>query len=92
MKLVSFNLPSAGTGWEKIDGHLAWISSGDAGEVWGVNRDGYVYRRDGITASNPSGFGWTHINSGQQRFKQLDVYNGQVWAVTADGAIYYHNF
>ena len=76
---------SAGTGWEKVDGRLKWISSGASGEVWGVNNADIIYRREGVTQGNPTGTGWKQLNG---RLAQVDVFGGEVWGVNGDENIY----
>ena len=71
--------PSEGTGWEKLDGLLIWISSGAAGEVWGTNKEGDVWRREGMSTSNPTGTAWKKVSSGSM--KQVSIWGGQAWAV-----------
>ena len=70
-----------------MDGLLVWISSGSQGEVWGTNKEGDVFKRTGITQSNPTGSGWKKITP---RFlKKVSIWNGQVWGVNGDDEIFY---
>jgi carbonic anhydrase len=62
---------SRGASFEKVDGGLKQISSGENG-VWGVNSSKYVYVRQGITDDNLRGTGWgklwpnfIHVSSGR---------------------------
>ena len=43
--------------WMKIEGSLSHISNG-RNRVWGVNKQGQVYRRIGITDEYPEGTAW----------------------------------
>lgn len=46
--------------WIKTDGRLKHVSVGGAG-VWGVNRDDFIYYREGVSSHNPSGTQWKQI-------------------------------
>ncbi|XP_051776601.1 fish-egg lectin-like isoform X2 [Erpetoichthys calabaricus] len=73
--------------WQNIPGSLAMIEVGTDGSVYGVNADGNVFRRDGITARNPAGTGWTHITiSGACQHVSYDL--GQLWVIKNDGSIW----
>eukprot|EP00091_Calanus_sinicus_P024999 TRINITY_DN9298_c0_g1_i1.p1 TRINITY_DN9298_c0_g1~~TRINITY_DN9298_c0_g1_i1.p1 ORF type:complete len:275 (-),score=49.97 TRINITY_DN9298_c0_g1_i1:241-1065(-) len=80
---------SVGQRWKRIDGALSFISVGSLGEVWGVNSGGRVYKREGVGArGSPSGTKWTEIKA-PKPMKQLEVYNGVVWAIGTDDSIWY---
>merc|ERR1719318_2284393 len=70
--------------------HLcSFIAVGSVGEVWGVNKEGDVYKREDVgTDRNPTGRGWTRINA-PKPMKQLDVHDGTVWAIGTDDSIWY---
>ena len=80
-----------GTGWEKVDGLLNWISSGAAGQVWGVDKKGNIFRREGISGVNPTGTAWKKMpgSTKQIYMKQVSVWAGQVWAVNSRDQIFY---
>ena len=80
-----------GTGWKQVDGLLNWISSGAAGEVWGVDKKGNVLRREGITGVNPTGTAWKKMpeSTKQIYLKQVSIWAGQVWAVNSQDQIFY---
>uniref|UniRef100_A0A8C4TG14 Fish-egg lectin-like n=1 Tax=Erpetoichthys calabaricus TaxID=27687 RepID=A0A8C4TG14_ERPCA len=73
--------------WQHIPGSLIMIEVSVDGSVYGVNSQGNVYRRDGITARNPAGTGWTHITiSGACQHVSYDL--GQLWVIKNDGSIW----
>ena len=74
-------------GWQKIDGKLDWISSGAAGEVWGVAKT-EIFKRRGVSIGNPTGTGWTKVEG---NLSQVDVYKGQIWGVDTLQKIYVQN-
>ena len=74
----SHTIDSPGTGWEKVDGSLTWISSGAAGEVWGVGDGNKIYKRDEVTEENPTGKKWKQVEGS---LTQVDVFDGKVWGV-----------
>jgi len=47
----------------KIEGGLSQISIGFDGQVWGVNSNGEIFLRTGITDTNPNGINWRGIES-----------------------------
>ena len=71
-----------------MDGRLKWISSGDSGEVWGVNEDDMIYRREGVTQQNPTGTGWKQVEGS---LGQVDVFRGEVWGVNRNEQIFTSN-
>ena len=72
--------------WKKVDGLLNWISSGAAGEVWGVDKNGNVFRREGISSVNPTGTAWKKMPGSM---KQVSIWAGQAWAVNSQDQIFY---
>ena len=65
------------------------ISSGCAGEVWGVlenekSKTYTTFRRTGVSAENPTGNGWEIIGNG---IVQLDVFCGEAWGVNKQGKV-----
>uniref|UniRef100_UPI00398F74CE fish-egg lectin-like n=1 Tax=Pristiophorus japonicus TaxID=55135 RepID=UPI00398F74CE len=77
----------AGTHWQKVDGKLAMVEVGTDGAVYGVGRDGMVYRRDGITSNEPQGTQWTRIHIVGGRFSHLSSDLGALWLIETDGSI-----
>lgn len=85
----------SGNGWVQVSGAAVRIAVGADGTVVVVNGNGLVFRRTGITASNPSGTGWSLLNQlapnvfGNETGFANDVgvaRNGVAWVTgTADG-------
>ncbi|KAG7469268.1 hypothetical protein MATL_G00127070 [Megalops atlanticus] len=72
--------------WQHIPGKLVMIEVGTDGSVYGVNAGGDVYRRDGITASNPAGTTWTLLSTcGKSKHVSYDL--GHLWVITRDDRI-----
>ncbi|MEQ8277507.1 MAG: tectonin domain-containing protein [Deltaproteobacteria bacterium] len=55
-----------GNGWSMTNGHAVRVAVGDV--PWVVNAGGYIYRRLGVTSSNPSGTSWYDVSYGQRAF------------------------
>ena len=49
-----------GTGWMRIEGNLKYVSCGEYG-CWGVNKQGNIYFRMGVSPTTPSGTQWAVI-------------------------------
>lgn len=77
----------AGSRWQNIPGKLSMIEVGTEGTVYGVNAQGYVYRRDGITASNPIGTDWSQVDACGNSYKHVAYDLGLLWMLTTDGRI-----
>lgn len=72
--------------WQNIPGALSMIEVSTDGSVYGVNAAGNVYRRDGITASNPAGTVWIQLNiSGKSKHVSYDL--GVLWVIRQDNSI-----
>ena len=69
-----------------MDGLLVWISSGSKGEVWGTNKHGDVFQREGISQSNPTGSGWKRIKN--RLLEKVSIWKGQAWGVNHMDQIY----
>ncbi|XP_054853088.1 uncharacterized protein LOC129341749 [Eublepharis macularius] len=72
----------------KVPGALSMIEVGTEGDVYGVNRDGYIYRRAGITAANPTGTAWVHLSNDLGRIKHVSYDLGLLWVLTTEGKIF----
>jgi hypothetical protein len=57
--------------------------------VFGVNSANQLFRRTGITAHNPTGWGWVHISS--PGFKHVSVGKSTIWAINAADHIFYYD-
>ena len=55
-----------------------WVSSGNDGELWAVDTNNNVQRREGITKILPIGNRWSGIGP---KVSQLAAFNGQVWGL-----------
>ena len=64
-----------------------WISSGIAGEVWGVNSAHEIFQRTGISEQYPSGTGWRKDESVSSLI-QLSAFDDQVWGVDGNDIIW----
>ncbi|XP_066573988.1 fish-egg lectin-like [Amia ocellicauda] len=73
-------------GWQLVDGRLSMLEVGSNGSLYGVNAAGMVFRRDGITSSNPAGTGWTFLSEcGKSKHVSFDL--GHLWVITQDNRI-----
>ncbi|XP_036375677.1 fish-egg lectin-like [Megalops cyprinoides] len=72
--------------WQNIPGKLSMIEVATDGSVYGVNKDGDIYRRDGITDSAPAGTAWTAV-SVCMKSKHVSFDLGHLWVITQDGSI-----
>ena len=70
----------------QVSGGLKYVSSGD-GVVMGVSWKEEIFRREGITATNPVGTKWTLLNG---RLELIDCYLDYYWGVNHLAQIY-HN-
>ncbi|XP_076153298.1 fish-egg lectin-like [Alosa pseudoharengus] len=71
--------------WTHVPGSLSMIEVGSDGSVYGVNSAGNIYRREGVTACNPTGTLWTPVGGG--RYKHVSYDLGHLWAIRQDGTI-----
>jgi len=62
--------------WTKMPGRLTHVSMGSKG-VWGLNKDGTIYRLDGSDYWTHMGDGWRSVSSGDE-----------VWGIKTDSTIY----
>ncbi|XP_044846165.1 fish-egg lectin-like [Mauremys mutica] len=72
----------AGSRWEYVPGKLSMIEVGTEGSVYGVTSAGQVFRRDGITKSNPVGTTWTQVASFICNCKHVSYDLGLLWLIT----------
>ncbi|KAM4015295.1 fish-egg lectin-like [Anomaloglossus baeobatrachus] len=76
-----------GSRWQQVDGKLKMVEVGSDGSVYGVNSQGQVYKREGISAGNPIGTSWTQLNF-VDTFKHVSYDQGNLWLLTDKGTIY----
>ncbi|XP_050976379.1 fish-egg lectin isoform X2 [Labeo rohita] len=72
---------------ENIPGFLAMIEVATDGSVFGVNSKGALYRRIGVTRSNPAGTDWQQMTACPNCHKHVSFDLGVLWAVCVDGSI-----
>ncbi|KAK6314548.1 hypothetical protein J4Q44_G00140770 [Coregonus suidteri] len=71
-------------GWSHIDGKLSMIEVATDGSVFGVNSEGQVFTRDGITASKPEGTGWSIVPM-YMPMTHVTYDLGRLWVVSTSG-------
>ncbi|MBN3311861.1 FEL protein, partial [Atractosteus spatula] len=72
--------------WYPIQGSLSLVEVGSDGSVYGVNRNGVVFKRVGIDACNPFGRRWWALRAaGVARHVSYD--RGILWIVCKDGRV-----
>ncbi|KAM4014957.1 fish-egg lectin-like [Anomaloglossus baeobatrachus] len=76
-----------GSRWQHIDGRLKMVEVGSDGSVYGVNSNGKVYKREGITDGNPIGTSWTQLKF-YDVMKHVSYDQGNLWLITKKGIIY----
>ncbi|XP_056399738.1 fish-egg lectin-like [Hyla sarda] len=76
-----------GSRWQQIEGSLVMVEVGTDGSVYGVNAQGYLFKRDGISASNPTGTFWT-IMDFCGTFRHVSYDDGNLWLLGKSGDIY----
>ncbi|KAI4884532.1 hypothetical protein NFI96_010979 [Prochilodus magdalenae] len=72
--------------WEQISGALSMIEVSTDGQVYGVNSNGDIYQRDGVSASNPAGTGWHQVQH-PQKVKHVSYDLGHLWLIGRDDSI-----
>ena len=74
--------------WEVIkDAVLTTIKAGDDGSVWGINANGYLFERQGVSAATPQGKTWVRVAISKQ-FQDISIAGGVLFGVSTTGAIY----
>ena len=68
-----------GTRWKHVPGKLAQIESGPNGAVYGVNIDGTLFTRRGISKRNPIGGSWRRV--GRTPLASISVGLGVIYAI-----------
>lgn len=72
-----------GTKWKRIPGKLVQIESGPDGAVFGINADGMVFTRDGVTRRTPVGGSWKRV--GRTPLAGISVGLGILYGVDTRG-------
>ena len=74
--------------WELIkDAVLTTVKAGEDGSVWGINANGYLFERQGVSAAMPQGKSWVRVALSKQ-FQDISIANGVLFGVSTTGAIY----
>ncbi|XP_041091213.1 fish-egg lectin-like [Polyodon spathula] len=86
MKGVTPDACMGSKAWQQVPGALSMIEVSTDGSVYGVNSAGNVYRRDGISASNPAGTDWTFLSMcGKSKHVSYDL--GVLWVISQEDKI-----
>jgi hypothetical protein len=81
------NCNNPGHGWREVPGRLRHISVNSIGRVWGTNGSDNIYIRNGTTAANTLGTGWSQVPA--TGFKLTSIGDGnQVWALGNNDKIF----
>ncbi|XP_077057910.1 fish-egg lectin-like [Siphateles boraxobius] len=86
LKDVSSNACS-GSGFVNIAGLLSMIEVATDGSVFGVNYQGSLFQRTGVTQSNPAGTDWISMVACPNGHKHVSFDLGYLWVVCVDGSI-----
>ncbi|KAG9262880.1 fish-egg lectin-like [Astyanax mexicanus] len=86
MKGVTSNTCAGSLKWEQVSGYLSMIEVSTDGKVYGVNSNGDMYTREGITSTNPTGTGWRQVQFGQ-KVKHVSYDLGHLWVIGTDNSI-----
>ncbi|CAM4730468.1 unnamed protein product [Leuciscus chuanchicus] len=86
LKDVSSNACS-GSGFVNIPGLLSMIEVATDGSVFGVNSQGNLYQRTGVTRANPAGTDWISMVACPNNHKHVSFDLGFLWVVCVDGSI-----
>uniref|UniRef100_A0A8C5MUX4 Uncharacterized protein n=1 Tax=Leptobrachium leishanense TaxID=445787 RepID=A0A8C5MUX4_9ANUR len=76
-----------GSGWKHVEGQLVMVEASTDGEVYGINTVGQIYKREGISDSNPIGTEWSLVDIAGP-FKHLSYDGGILWLINKDGNIF----
>uniref|UniRef100_A0A8C1TP32 Fish-egg lectin n=1 Tax=Cyprinus carpio TaxID=7962 RepID=A0A8C1TP32_CYPCA len=87
MKDVSSNVCSGSGSFINIPGLLSMIEVATDGSVFGVNSQGNLYQRTGVTRSKPDGTDWISMVACPNGHKHVSFDLGVLWVVCVDGSI-----
>ena len=74
--------------WEIIkEAVLTTVRAGGDGSVWGINANGYLFERQGVSATLPQGKSWVRVALSKQ-FQDISITEGILFAVSTTGAVY----
>ena len=77
----------AGLKWRRVPGKLTQLEAGQYGQVWGVNKRGWVYVRKGVTEQVPWGRGWKRVKT-KKSWRHITIGIGTVYGVAKHGKVY----
>ncbi|XP_048013041.1 fish-egg lectin-like [Megalobrama amblycephala] len=72
---------------EIINGTLSMVEVATDGSVYGVNSQGSLLQRFGVSPSNPAGTGWQGIVVCPNGHKHVTYDLGRLWVICSDGSI-----
>ncbi|XP_066461762.1 fish-egg lectin-like [Eleutherodactylus coqui] len=75
-----------GSFWKTIEGSLVMVEVGTDGSVYGVDPEGKVYKREGISCTNHVGTSWTQLDL-PGTFKHVSYDRGWLWLVRQNGEV-----
>ncbi|XP_052389961.1 fish-egg lectin-like isoform X1 [Carassius gibelio] len=87
MKDVSSNACPGSRNFKNIPGLLSMIEVATDGSVFGVNYQGNLYQRTGVTRYNPEGTDWISMVACPNGHKHVSFDLGVLWVVCVDGSI-----
>ncbi|KAM3922632.1 fish-egg lectin-like [Leptodactylus fuscus] len=76
-----------GSRWQHAEGSLVMVEVAADGSVYGIDPEGDVYKREGISATNPIGTSWTKLDF-CGTFRHVSSDQGNLWMITKTGDIY----
>lgn len=74
-----------GIRFDKIPGKFKQIDTGRHNEVYGIKKNGSVYRRHGVSGRNPTGSTWIFLSD--TNLKSISSGNDGIYGVNQDGQI-----
>ena len=69
-----------------LAGRLDNVSGGRGGAIWGVNNADRVFRRTGVSLSDPDGDDWELV---EDLLDQVSAGGGQVWGLSDTGTVFH---
>ncbi|XP_063292051.1 fish-egg lectin-like [Pelobates fuscus] len=76
-----------GSEWRQVDGNMIMVEVATDGSVYGINTIGNVYKRNGVSFSNPGGTEWSLLNV-YGPFKHVSYDSGLLWLLNSEGNIF----
>ncbi|CAH2318885.1 Hypothetical predicted protein [Pelobates cultripes] len=76
-----------GSEWRQVDGNMIMVEVATDGSVYGINTIGNVYKREGISFSNPGGTEWSLLTV-YGPFKHVSYDNGVLWLLDSERNIF----